>query len=143
MKISKINYQNQINMQGLYFTKGTPKFNENLCFPAHKNSKYTESGVRYVEDKLIPKDLKEKFANLKIVKDLSEKFDTFIQYVSIGNINNKSKNYSSFAYIRYDDKSTPRAKELIAFADGHNIKESTEKLLKAIKENNFFQRIMD
>ena len=90
MKISKINYQNQINMQ-----------------------------------------------------DLSEKFDTFIQYVSIGNINNKSKNYSSFAYIRYDDKSTPRAKELIAFADGHNIKESTEKLLKAIKENNFFQRIMD
>lgn len=93
---------------GLYFIKkSNVLFNRdpNIKFITKDFVKVSKDGFRYIEDNLIPQSIKDRFAKNSFVKDLSEKFDTFIFYRELpkGHKNNFGCENIAFAKISWAD----------------------------------------
>lgn len=76
------NQQNKLSFQkGLYFTD-SPKvlFNKNMKVDDFMKKVISTSneGFRYVENKSVPNNVKNAISDNSFVKDLAEKFDTFV-----------------------------------------------------------------
>ena len=81
MKINSIDkYRIQPSMQaGLYFCKTSNViFNKNANYKTEEIVKISQDGFKYTEETRIPQIIKEKFAKIPFIKNLAEKFDTFI-----------------------------------------------------------------
>ena len=107
MRIQAI--ENNINSKGVYFTK-IPNVKFDKTQNANKSSiaKVSEQGFRYVENKTISKEIKEKFLSNPFIKELSEKFDTFIFFREIPKNHPNNMQYNShfsFAKISWTDLS--------------------------------------
>ncbi len=79
MKIQQQNSYNP-NMKALYFTKVIPSISKTIKY---KNQIITESGIKYVEDnseRLTPM-MKEALRENSVIKNLAEKYETFVQYM--------------------------------------------------------------
>ncbi|GEM_PF-3030591 len=84
------NYYNP-SAKGLYFADKYPLFNPRSNYTKSylkgKELLFSENGYRYVENKEISQELKEKLSNIPFIKYLSEKYDTFIINKIIRNTN--------------------------------------------------------
>lgn len=79
MRIQQQNSYNP-NMKALYFTKALPTRNPSVVY---NDLKFSESGIKYVEDtsaKLTPV-IKEAFAENYFIKHLAEKYECFVEYM--------------------------------------------------------------
>lgn len=93
---------------GLYFTKkSNALFNRdpNIKFITKDVVKVSKDGLRYIEDNLIPQNIKDRFVKNPFIKELSEKFDTFVFYRELpkGHKNNFGCENIAFAKISWAD----------------------------------------
>lgn len=110
MNINPMNTNPQRNLsfqRGLYFTD-SPKvlFDKSLKVDdfMKKVVSTSEDGFRYVENKLVPNNLKDTISNCSFIKDLAEKYDTFV-YVRKPFKCPDFENYCSHMKIKWFDSS--------------------------------------
>lgn len=110
MNINPMNTNSQHNLsfqKGLYFTD-SPKvlFDKNIKVDdfMKKVVSTSEDGFRYVENKLVPNNIKDTISNCSFIKDLSEKYDTFV-YVRKPFKCPDFENYCSHLKIKWFDSS--------------------------------------
>ena len=81
MNIQPISNYYNLSAKGLYFADKYPLFNPRSNYTKSylkgKELLFSENGYRYVENKEISQELKEKLSNIPFIKYLSEKYDTF------------------------------------------------------------------
>ena len=83
MRIQSIDNNAPSMQAGLYFTK-----NSNVLFNKNTNIKYitdeivqiSQEGTRYIEDVKLSKAIKDRFAQIPFIKELTEKFETFVHF---------------------------------------------------------------
>ena len=79
MQIQRVNGNQQTFKSGLYFSKSI-----NICHkPSEKylekaSLKVSEYGYKYPENTQLPEEIINRFKENKLIKSLSEKFDTFV-----------------------------------------------------------------
>ena len=105
---------------GLYFAKSPYiLFNKKTPISYFANEKFvynfynskiltSNEGFRYIEDDIISSDMKKEIANMPIIKELSEKFDTFVVSYKPKFIK-ELKKYSSLVDIFWADHSKEQA----------------------------------
>lgn len=93
---TKISVNSPSMTAGLYFAKPGMLFNKNYSYVNPEGQKISPEGVRYFEDESITLPVREKFANVPILKKLSAKHDTFVNLVTIFD---KDLNQNRFARI--------------------------------------------
>lgn len=137
------NYNRKPSMKaGLYFTK-----NSNVLFNKNSNIKYvtdevvkvSQEGSRYIEDTGILQVIKDKFAEIPFIKNLSEQFDTFIHFKEAPKCERTSQFENvSYAKIIWADSSKESAeqREFIGRSPVSQ-KLATKKLFKNIENNQF------
>lgn len=131
MNINPINNQqnNTVFQKGLYFTKHpTVLFNNNAKFDGIIKDTISTSkeGFRYIENKNISNKIQENITNNPFIKDLAEKFDTFVY------IRNPFKcpdfnNFCSHIKIKWFDSS----KNIVETRDVVGISKDSKKLAQA------------
>ena len=94
--------------KGLYFTRVSNVLfnkNHNINYVTKDAVKYSENGYRYIEDRTITKEVKERFSFMPFVRELSKKFDTFVFFSELpkGHPNNLGNTHFSFARITWAD----------------------------------------
>ena len=128
---------------GLYFTKKS-----NVLYNKDKKIRYvtdevvkvSKEGSRYIEDNLISKSIKDRFANIPFIKELSEKFDTFIFFRELPkeHKNNSGFHNLSFAKIGWADYSKGMAETREVQGCSQISQElATERMFKNLKDCNF------
>ena len=88
---------------GLYFT-----INSNVIYNRSPKIKYltdevvkvSKEGSRYIEDNIIPQSIKERFANNSFIKELSEKFDTFVFFREIPKEHENNSGFHNIAFAQ-------------------------------------------
>ena len=98
--------------KGLHFTKKSnviynidPKFQ----YITDELVKVSEEGSRYIEDNLILPSIKERFAKIPFIRELAEKFDTFVFFREIPKEDNSNFNHLTYAIIGWADYSKDAA----------------------------------
>ena len=139
MYISKVN--NGINFKnGLFFTKSSSVlFNksENVSYLSEEIVKKSPTGARYIENTSISASVKEAFAKIPFIKNLAEKFDTFVWFSHIPKESANEK-FQTIAKISWADYSKSKAEERMAFAESKiSEKDSFEKLVGNIEKEIF------
>lgn len=139
MYVSKIN--NEINFKnGLFFTKSSSVlFNksENVSYLSEEIVKKSPTGARYIENTSISASVKEAFAKIPFIKNLAEKFDTFVWFSHIPKESANEK-FQTIAKISWADYSKSKAEERMAFAESKiSEKDSFEKLVGNIEKEIF------
>ena len=102
----------------MYFTKASiPLFNRSneLKFATDEIVKTSPAGVRYIEDTDLSQNIKDAFKNNSFVKNLAEKFDTFVWF---DKIQNEGAKFFFTAKVSWADFSKTRAQSETAFAKG-------------------------
>ena len=141
MKINSIDkYRIQPSMQaGLYFCKTSNViFNKNANYKTEEIVKISQDGFKYTEETRIPQIIKEKFAKIPFIKNLAEKFDTFIFFSEIPK--GAYMNFDNFSYtkISWGDTTKKIAQERVAEGNSPISQTlATEKMLKNIEKENF------
>ena len=141
MKINSIdNYRIQPSMQaGLYFSKTSNViFNKNANYKTEEIVKLSQEGFKYIEDTKTPQIIKEKFAKIPFIKNLAEKFDTFIFFREIPK--GAYKNFDNFSYTKISWGDTTKKMAEIRRAEGNSpISQTlaTEKMFKNIEKETF------
>ena len=79
MKIQQFGQQD-IAYKGLYFAKTTPLCNEGFNYVNKAEQKVSKQGIKYLEDKDIAANVKERISNIPFIKEMGEKFETFVVY---------------------------------------------------------------
>ena len=102
MRISSVNnFEINPSMKaGLYFTKtSSVLFNKdkNVKYITNEVVKISKEGSRYIEDGSILPEIKERFAKISFIRDLAEKFDTFVHFHETP----KSKRTNQFEHVAY------------------------------------------
>ena len=70
--------------KGIYFSHiSNICFNKTAKFTNKEGVKISEEGYKYIEQTQLSKQIKDKFKNNKFIKNISEKFDTFIWFEEI------------------------------------------------------------
>ncbi len=100
MKLQRINNFGTFG-KGLYFTATKNiLFDKQANFLYNPNTKVTKEGAKYIQDLEISKNIKKKFASTSLIKSLSKKYDTFIEYKEFEETGvNKKTFYTSIADI--------------------------------------------
>ena len=144
MKINSINSnnQNQTTFQkGLYFTKtSTVLFDKSakLKTIAKKAVSTSEDGFRYVENTTISNTIKDRIAKVPFVKDLAEKFDTFVYMKEPFKSPYYDKAYSPLK-IKWFDTTTNSVKRCdVLGKDNYSRKQAVNDMLKNLEDGNFF-----
>ena len=106
MYIRKINNSTNFG-KGLYFSASSQIiFNKNFSFIHKKNVKSSKEGARYIQDTEISKKIKKQFAYNPVIKDLTEKYDTFVFFKELEDVGpDKKPWFLSFADIIWKDGS--------------------------------------
>lgn len=117
MQIDKIqkNYSSNYspNMTaGLYFSKPGVLFNPNANFVNPNGQKITPKGVRYFENTELAENIREKIAKIPFVKELSEKYETF---VTVTQAKPKYGNNTGKIEIEYADYKKNKVKRFEAY----------------------------
>lgn len=139
MYISKIN--NEINFKnGLYFTKSSSvlfnKSNE-VNYLSEEIVKKSPTGARYIENTHLSQEIKDAFSKIPFIKNLAEKFDTFIWFSRIPK-DYKEDTFISVAEIMWADYSKSKAEERMTYAASNVSEEdSFEKLINKLNNENF------
>lgn len=71
------------SFRSLHFAKYKPIFNKKLTYAQDtkiEGMKISEKGIKYIEDINIPENLKKEISNSPLIKNLANKFETFIVY---------------------------------------------------------------
>lgn len=135
--------QNPAMKAGLYFTKKSNViYNKdlNIKYATDEIVKVSKEGSRYIEDNLIPQSIKDRFAKIPFIKDLSEKFDTFIYFREIPkeHKNNSGFHNISFAQIGWADYSKGMAqKREVQGCSPISQEIATDKMFKNLESCNF------
>ena len=143
MRIQSIDKNNPSMKAGLYFTKKSSVLynkSKNLKFITNEPVKVSKEGTRYIEDNVIPQSIKDRFASIPFIKELSEKFDTFIFYREIpkNHYNNSGFHNISYAQIGWADYSKVMAERRDVQGCSPISQEiATEKMFKNLEQKNF------
>lgn len=142
MRISSIlanNYEPSMKA-GLYFTKTS-----NVLFNKSKNLKYitdeivkvSNEGSRYIEDTQISEAMKKRFMQIPFIKQLAEKFDTFIFFREIPKDESFFKlDHISYSKISWADYSLKNAQSRDFVGKSRNSQlEATKNMLMNIDKN--------
>lgn len=141
MQIKTIDkYSIQPSMQaGLYFSKtSNVLFNKNANYKTGEIVKLSQEGFKYIEDTKTTQIIKEKFANIPFIKNLAEKFDTFIFFREIPK--GLYKNFDNFSFTKISWCDTTKKMAEIRRAEGNSpISQTlaTEKMFKNIEKETF------
>lgn len=139
MYVSKIN--NEINFKnGLYFTKSSSvlfnKSNE-VNYLSEEIVKKSPTGARYIENTGLSQEIKDTFSKIPFIKNLSEKFDTFVWFSHIPKESANEK-FQTIAKISWADYSKTKAEERMAYATSNvSEKDSFDILIKNIENKKF------
>lgn len=100
---------------GLYFSKTSNVLfnqNPNINYVTNEVVKISKEGSRYIEDTTIPQVIKKYFAEIPFIKELAQKFDTFIHFCKVpkGGRFNKSE-FVAYAKISWADYSKKYAEQ--------------------------------
>ena len=98
--------------KGLYFSKKSNviyNINPKFEYITDEVVKVSEDGSRYIEDNLILPSIKERFAKIPFIKELAEKFDTFVFFREIPKEDNCNFNHLTYAIIGWADYSKEAA----------------------------------
>lgn len=68
---------------GLYFTTTKVPFDKGIDLGKKAGVKISQEGYKYIENVNISDSIIKKFQNNKLIKDLANKFDTFVLYEEI------------------------------------------------------------
>ncbi len=146
MQVSKINYQNSPEFKaGLYFSRSSSVLfnrNHNITFRTPDQPQVSSEGFRYFEDKNIPEELKERFANIPFVKKLAQKFDTFIWtgFSREGVFGNRNIVVTKIAWA---DLSKDAAQKECVVAESKISKEdSFDKMFEKLEKEKFINKII-
>ena len=139
MYVSKIN--NDINFKsGLFFTKSSSVlFNQSkeLNYLSEEIVKKSPTGVRYIENTKLSQEIKDAFFKIPLIKNLAEKFDTFIWFSQIPK-DYKEAPFLATAKIMWADYSKLQAESRMAYgASIVSEKDSFEKMIKNIEKEIF------
>ena len=131
MEIQTINNNRVSFSKGLYFTK-TPYilFNKKTPINYFANEKFkynlynskistSKEGFRYIEDDIISLSMKKKISDASFIKDLSEKFDTFVVAHKPSFID-EVKKYTSVLEIFWADYSKDEAQNEVVIGHSKN-----------------------
>ena len=144
MRISSINnFETNPSMKaGLYFTKtSSVLFNKdtNVKNISKEVVKVSKEGSRYIEDVHILPEIKERFAKIPFIRNLAEKFDTFLYFHQTpkGERTNQFE-HVSFAKVSWSDYSK-NSVEKREFEGRSPITQelATEKMFKNIEQRKF------
>ena len=135
---SNLNNNNNNNISfknGLYFAK-TPYilFNKKTPINYFANEKFkynifnseiltSKEGFRYIKDDITPADIKKEVTNLPFIKDLAERFDTFVVCHKPSFIDNLKK-YSSILEVFWADYSKGQVQNEVVI--GYSKKSETD-----------------
>lgn len=144
MRISSINnFETNPSMKaGLYFTKtSSVLFNKdkNVKYMSNEVVKVSKEGSRYIEDTCISPETKERFAKIPFIRDLAEKFDTFLHFHQTpkGERTNQFEHvsYTKVSWADYSKKLTEKRE----FVGRSPITQelATEKMFKNIEQGKF------
>ena len=122
MQVQPVNKSN-ISYKGLYFTKAS-----NVLFNRNPNVKIlnptdvireSENGFRFVEDRVISSDMKERFKSNPFIKSLAERYDTFVFFNELPkeHANNITSQHLSYARIMWAGESKPHAEHRIVIGN--------------------------
>lgn len=144
MKISAINSNTQNNpsfQKGLYFTKtSTVMFDKSKslnCW-AREHISTSSDGFKYLENKSASKSLKETIANIPFVKDLAERFDTFVYLRKPFRSPYFGKNYSPLKIQWFDEsKGAVQSVEVLG-KDGFSNDKAVKNMINNLETQNFF-----
>ena len=81
MHIQSINNSSNLSSKGLYYAKTNALVDKSVNALAKECVSVSENGIRYVEDKAIPQIIKDAVEGNKYIKDVADKYDTFVSYV--------------------------------------------------------------
>lgn len=139
MYISKINNDTCFK-NGLYFSKSSHVlFNQSreVSYLSDEIVKKSPTGARYIENTGLSQEIKDAFSKIPFVKNLAEKFDTFIWFSSIPR-ENSTESFLTTARIMWADYSKSKAEERMAFAESKiSEKDSFENLIDNINNGKF------
>lgn len=103
MRVNSVDNGNVYFKSGLYFTTVPVKFDKNADFAQKVGVKVSQEGFKYIERPNISAPIIKKFQNNKFVKNLAEKFDTFVLYEEIPQNKKSSSNFIVMAKIWWFD----------------------------------------
>ncbi|MBO5434359.1 hypothetical protein J6A31_00860 [bacterium] len=145
MNINSINTNQQRNLsfqKGLYFVDSpSVVFDKNKkveSFLRHVFWKNSDDGFLYVENKSVPQKVKSAISNDSFVKDLAEKFDTFV-YVRKPFKCPDFDNYCSHMKIKWFDssKNTVETRDVVGLSQ-ESKKTALTTMLDKLKIKEFF-----
>ena len=139
--VTQSNHQNQTSFNGLYFVKNpTVLFDKsaNIDVFANEAVSLSKEGFKYIEDTIISPKMKDKISNIPFIKDLAEKFDTFV-YLSKPFKNDYYNKYYSHLKVRWADGSNvlPSKYDVIGSSQKSS-KCAISNLVKNLESQNFF-----
>lgn len=146
MKINPIaftqsNQQNQTSFNGLYFVKNpTVLFDKSakLDIFANEAVSLSKEGFKYVEDTVVSPKLKDKISNIPFIKDLAEKFDTFV-YLSKPFNNTYYNKYYSHLKVKWADSSSALPKKCdVIGSSPKSPNAAVNNMVKNLETQNFF-----
>ena len=83
MQVQRVNSAGPSFGAGLYFTElSFPLLDKGLSVIKQSGVKVSKEGYKYVELKRLPQSVKERFTENKFLKNLSDKFETFVWFQS-------------------------------------------------------------
>ena len=146
MRIQSIEHYSKhapVMKAGLYFTKNTNViYNKDLDvrFLTDEIVKVSKEGSRYIEDNSISQRIKDRFARIPFINELSEKFDTFVFFRELPkeHKNNSGFHNISLARIAWTDNSKKMSERREVRGYSPISQEfATEKMFKNIENGNF------
>ena len=142
MRIQSIANNSPSMKSGLYFTKtSNVLFNKNpdIKYMTDEIVKVSKEGSRYIEDTKISQTLKDRFAQIPLVKELAAKFDTFIHFHEIqkGGKNSQFENVSCTQIIWADSKKPSIEKREFVGRSPLSKESATDKMLQNIEKQRF------
>ena len=143
--IREKNYAYPINRKSLYtFYEGRTLFNQNasIKYATDEIVKISKEGSRYIEDSAISQTIKDRYAKIPFIKELSEKFDTFVHFHETAKGGHANQfNYISYTKVSWADYSKKQAEQRDFIGQSPVSQElATEKMFRNV-ENCRFQEI--
>ena len=146
MRIQSIENRYTPSMKaGLYFSKtSNVLFNQNasIKYATDEIVKISKEGSRYIEDTAISQTIKDRYAKIPFIKELSEKFDTFVHFHETAKGGHANQfNYISYTKVSWADYSKKQAEQRDFIGQSPVSQElATEKMFRNV-ENCRFQDI--
>ncbi len=103
MYVQSINDGYNPSMKEIYFTEVYPIFDKSLRFSKKvlnkRNVSQSKNGYKFIENKNISGELKDKYMEIPFVRELSEKYDTFVLNKTVGSIFGGDITYASVIWV--------------------------------------------